>query len=67
MNKLGSILIFFGTVFFALFIVAMTIHRFAHPDKTETELFLWCLERWWGWILPLSVAGIGAWLLERKS
>jgi hypothetical protein len=47
-----------------VFALALTLWRFDHPELTETQLTLWSLERWWGW-LPAAVAGgIAGWLVR---
>lgn len=65
-EALGWFLIIFGLIFMGLFVCALTIWRFSHPELTETQLTIWTFERWWFWLPGAAAAGIGLLLVERK-
>jgi protein-S-isoprenylcysteine O-methyltransferase Ste14 len=66
-ETLGLYLAVFGALTFVLFIVTAGVNRFAHPELTETQLMLWSLERWWGWVPALAAIGLGLWLNKDRA
>jgi len=65
--QLGWLLCVIALGTFAVFTLAFTITRFQNETWTETQLMLWSLARWWGWVPAIAVGGIGFWLVYRES
>lgn len=63
-QRFGWMLTLIALVGLGLFILVFTTHRFAHPELTETQLMLWSLERWWGWLPATALGGVGLWLVR---
>jgi len=61
-HQFGWFLAVLSLIVLALFVISLTIWRFAHPELTETQLALWSLERWWSWGPAAVIGGVGLWL-----
>jgi hypothetical protein len=59
----GWFMVIVGMIALGTCAFVFTAYRFRNETLTETQLAIWCFQRWWAWVPAVAVAGIGMWIV----
>lgn len=65
--QLGVLFMILGLILLGAFAFALSVYRFNNEKLTETQLCLWSLQRWWGWVIPAALSFFGMWLMAKSE
>lgn len=62
----GWLLAILGVLGLLVFVFVFSFYKFRHETLTETQLTIWCLQRWYEWLPAGIVTALGLTIVSSK-